>query len=196
MNLTCYYDFTCEYSYRAWMWIERLKAAGTEIDVDWRPFVLKEVNRDGADPSLLAGPTIDSVAVLALAAAEALRGHAGSDTYRSETFHAMHDREERPNREEVMEIAERAALDTDSFWSDETLWLATVRDSHEGAVGRWGVFGTPTLVFADAAAIYLKLADLPAGDDRELWNSVTTITTKFPEITELKRPSRTETSPS
>lgn len=44
MELACYYDFTCGYSDRAWRWIERMRAAGTELHVDWRPFVLKEVS--------------------------------------------------------------------------------------------------------------------------------------------------------
>ncbi len=189
MDLACYFDFTCGYSYRAWMWIEGLRAADLELDVDWRPFVLKEVNREEPDPSLLAGPTIDSVAVLALAAAEALRGQPGAERYRSETFHAMHAGHERPARDEVVDIAARAGLDTDAFWRDETLWLGAVRASHEGAIARWGAFGTPTLVFADTAAMYLKLTELPEGDDRALWDSIATVTTEFPEVTEMKRPS-------
>ena len=187
MELACYYDFTCGYSYRAWRWIERMRAAGTELDVDWRPFVLKEVNRDDAERSLLTGPTIDSVAVLALAIAEALRDQPGAEGYRAEVFHAMHSGDERPNREQVMAIANSNGLDTESFWRDETLWLGAVRVSHEGAVARWGTFGTPTLIVRDAA-MYVKLAELPTGNDRELWDSVTTVTGAFPEVIELKRP--------
>ena len=190
MDVTCFYDFTCQYSYRAWMWFERLRAAGSELEIDWRPFVLKEVNREDTEPSLLSGPTIDSVAVLALALAEVLRDDAGADSYRSAVFHAMHAGDERPLRDDVLDIAARSGLDTDGFRRDETLWLGSVRESHEGAVVARGVFGTPTLVFDDNSALYLKLTELPpAANDRELWDSVSTLATSFPEVAELKRPS-------
>lgn len=188
VDVAGYFDFTCGYSYRAWMWSERLLVAGVELDIDWRPFVLKEVNRAETEPSLLAGPTIDSVAVLALGVAEALRGQPGLETYRAEIFDAMHEGDERPGRDIVVEIAARAGLDMDSFSRDETLWLGTVRASHEGAIARWGVFGTPTLVFDETDPMYLKLTELPTGSDRALWDSVVAITTAYPEVRELKRP--------
>ena len=189
MKLSCFYDFTCEYSYRAWTWFERMRTAGSELEIDWHPFVLKEVNR-GQEPSVLAGPTIDSVAVLALAIAEALRGEMGATSYHAETFHAMHAGDMRPLRDDVLEIAARAGLDTQTFWRDETLWLGSVRASHEGAVSSRGVFGTPTLVFDDDSAVFLKLAELPpAAKDRSRWDAVTTFATKLPEIAELTRPS-------
>lgn len=72
MELVCYFDFTCSYSYRAWLWFERLRAEGIDLAIRWRGFVLKEVNRGKDEPSLLVGPTIESVAVLALAVAQAL----------------------------------------------------------------------------------------------------------------------------
>lgn len=190
MELSCFFDFTCEYSYRVWTWFERMRAAGTELEVDWRPFVLKEVNREDAEASVLTGPSIDSVAVLALAAAEALRGETGAENYRAEVFHAMHAGDDRPLRDDIVEMAARAGLDTDSFWRDETLWLGSVRASHEGAVAARKIFGTPTLVFGDNSALYLKLRDLPpAAHDPVLWDSVTTFATEFPEVVELKRPS-------
>ena len=190
MNVTCFYDFTCGYSNRAWIWFERLRAGSLELEVDWRPFVLKEVKRQDHEPSALAGPTIDSVAVLALAIAEALRGEPGLESYRAEAFNAMHAGDERPARDDVVEIAAHAGLDIEAFWRDETLWLGSVRDSHEGAVLARGVFGTPTLVFDDDSAVFLKLTELPpAAKDRSRWDAVTTFATRLPEIAELQRPS-------
>ena len=187
--MTCFYDFTCEYSCRVWMWFERLRAGGLDLEVDWRPFVLKEVNREDDEPSVLVGPTIDSVAVLALAIAEASRGGTGAESYRAEIFTAMHADDEHPLRDDVVEIATRAGLDLDLFWRDETLWLGSVRASHEGAVSARGVFGTPTLVFDDDSAIFLRLTELPpATEDRPRWDAVTTLATEFPEVVELKRP--------
>ncbi|MDQ3771553.1 MAG: DsbA family protein [Actinomycetota bacterium] len=189
MEFDCYIDFTCGYSYRAWLWFERLRNAGTDLVISWRSFVLKEVNRGEDAPSLLSGPTIESVAVLALAVAKALPDDASAAVYRSRVFDAMHAREERATRDDVIHIATAVGLDADSFWADETLWLAEVRNEHMEAVQRHGVFGTPTLVFDDDASMYLKLTDLPSENDIDLWDSVTTIVRSFPEVAELKRPS-------
>ena len=172
------------------MWFERLRSGGVELEVDWRPFVLKEVNREDKEASVLAGPTLDSVSVLALAIAEALRGETGGESYRAEIFNAMHAGDERPLRDDVVEIAARAGLDMELFWRDEALWLGSVRASHEGAVSARGVFGTPTLVFDDDSAVFLRLTELPpATEDRSQWDAVTTFATTLPEIAELKRPS-------
>lgn len=188
MELVCYFDFTCSYSYRAWLWFERLRAEGIDLAIRWRGFVLKEVNRGKDEPSLLVGPTIESVAVLALAVAQALPDEASTALYRSRIFDAMHAREERATRDDVVSIATQLGLDYDSFGSNEKLWLEKVRDEHMTAVNRRGVFGTPTLVLDDHASIYLKLTDLPSRSDIELWNSVTRIA-RSPEVAELKRPS-------
>lgn len=187
MEFACYYDFTCGYSFRAWSWIERQRGAGADPEVDWRPFVLKEVNRSGTGPSLLSGPGIGSVAVLALAIAEAVRGGPSAEAYRAAMFDAMHAGEERPDRDEVTRIAHGSGVDIETFAEEEEKWLSAVRASHEGAVSALGVFGTPTLVFGPRA-MYLKLVALPPDGDETLWDALTTVTTGFPEILELKRP--------
>lgn len=189
MELECYFDFTCGYSYRAWLWFERLRAGGLDLEIRWRGFVLKEVNRAEGEPSLLSAPPIESVAVLALAVAQALPDEASAAGFRAAVFHAMHAREERATRDDVVRLATAAGLGGDSFWRNEALWLGKVRDEHTTAVQRWGVFGTPTLVFDDHASIYLRLTELPAKNDVALWDSITTIARSFPEVTELKRPS-------
>lgn len=185
-GLAIYFDFTCSYSYRVWRWLDRLTTTDRELVVDWRPFVLKEVNRSDEE-SYLAGPTIDSVAVLALAIGEALRGTPALERYRSDVFPAMHEGDQRPGREDVERIAIEAGLDQDAFWRDESLWLGSVRESHEGAVARWGVFGTPTLIVDDSNAMYLKL-DEPIPEDEDLLASIVGLTRDFPQLVELKRP--------
>ena len=189
-SLACYFDFTCGYSYRAWSWFEHLKLVDPGFEVAWFPFLLKEVNRTDAEPSLLGGPRGDGVAVLSLAVAEALRGLPAAEAYRSEVFVAMHDGRERPGREEVLTIAAQAGLDIDHFFRKEASWMEAVRQSHVGAVERWGVFGTPTLVLDDAAAMYLKLTEVPPEGQLSLWEDITSIMLRAPQVAELKRPVR------
>lgn len=188
MEITCYFDYTCSYSYRGWLWLERLRSAGEELDVTWSGFVLKEVNRSEDEDSALAGPTIESIAVLALAFGEALRGRKTWELYHERIFRAMHETDERATEADVIRIARDSGLDIDSFRSNEVAWLEVVRQGHFGAIERWGVFGTPTLVLDGDSAVYLKLATLPDGGYRKLWDALTTITVSFPEVVELKRP--------
>lgn len=188
-SLACYYDFTCGYSYRAWSWLERLKLVDGGVEIAWLPFVLKEVNRSDSEPSFLAGPRADRVAVLSLALAEALTGLPGAEAYRSALFDAMHKGEERPARDEILAIAARAGLDIDGFFRDEATWVEAVRQSHIGAEERWGAFGTPTIILEDKAAMYMKLKEVPPQGDLSLWEAITSITLAS-EVTELKRPER------
>jgi 2-hydroxychromene-2-carboxylate isomerase len=192
VQLGVYFDLTCGYSYRAWLWLERTRAQGTQLDIDWLPFVLKEVNRKPGDRSLLSGPEISSVAVLALALGEALRGTEGADTYRAHIFEAMHGGDERPSRDDIFRAAAEAGLDPEAFRSEESSWLSRVRDSHQRAVSAQGVFGTPTVVVDDSQALYLKLRSVPREDDGHLLSTILALTSEYPEVAELKRPTRSE----
>ena len=188
MQLACYFDYTCGYSYRAWCLIEGLRAQGIDLEIEWLSFVLKEVNR-GEEPSPLAGPGIDSVAVLALAIGEALRDTPSAEAFRRDVFEAMHPTEgDRAGKDDVIRIAARNGLDLDEFRHHENEWLDKVRTEHGRGKHR-GVFGTPTLVLDGEACLYFKLEALPAGDERALWDSILLITRDYPELTELKRPS-------
>ncbi len=192
MELAVYFDFTCGYSYRFWLWFERMRSDGADLTLDWRPFLLKEVNRRAGASSLLAGPKITSVAVLALALAEALTDKGGAETFRKEMFNAMHARDNRPSREEILGAAIEVGLDEDVFWREQGTWLGAVRKSHHKAVTTLGVFGTPTLVAENTRAMYVKLEDVPRADDRDLFRAIVSVTTDHPEVAELKRPTRLE----
>ena len=189
MKLDCYFDFTCEYSYRLWLWFERLNQTLPDLEVHWRPFVLKEINREAGEPSPLERSTIESVAVLALALGEAMASGPHAGTYREQVFEAMHRGKDRPDREQLLAIAARAGLDISRFHETSSTWLDSVRASHEAAVSERGIFGTPTLVFSDAAVIFLKLSEVPSeARDLPLWEDISYIALGAPEVAELKRP--------
>ena len=52
-----------------------------------------------------------------------------------------------------------------------------------------GVFGTPTLVFADGGSAYVRLAEAPpAADAARIFDSLVAVAAHEPRILEIKRP--------
>ena len=188
MQVTCYYDYSCPYSYKAFVWLEALRAAGEPIEVVWRTFSVKEANRDPAGPSPLDGPKAESVSVLALALAHAARA-ADFDRYHGGVFAAMHGGHRRLVEADLVQLAADAGVHIADFDADQAHWLSALAAEHREATARYCVFGTPTLVLGGEAVVFLKLADPPAaGESTRLWQSLCTLAHCHPELLEIKRP--------
>jgi 2-hydroxychromene-2-carboxylate isomerase len=168
MHLIVYFDYTCPYSYHAAVWLPRVTAVEHDLTIEWRPFVVKEVNRPEGEGAPLweqeaAVHTRTGLAFLAGEAA-ARQGGDAADRFRSllqAAFHAQHLDIREPG---VLEgLAHEARLDVARFEGDRrnTRLLSEVGRSHRDAVASYGVFGTPTLVFPNGRAAYTKLADAP-----------------------------------
>jgi 2-hydroxychromene-2-carboxylate isomerase len=187
MNVTCFIDFTCPYSFRAFQWLNRLPdTSGARIR--WATFSLKEANRDPGTPSPFDDPQISSLSVLALVLAQAAR-QAGATGYHETVFQAMHGSETRLDEARLLRLAAEAGVDVDRFNRDREHWLAAVAGEHRTAVEQLGVFGTPTLVLDDHAATFLKLSATPAPEQAgELWRSLYMLACCHPELIEIKRP--------
>ena len=189
--MTCWYDYTCRYSYRALLWLERVARADADVEVRWATFSLREANREADARSLFDDPEVSSVSVLALALAHAAR-EADFDAYHRGVFEAMHGDGDRVRPEGLIRIAERAGVDIAAFDRERPRWLRAVADEHAEGVSRHGVFGTPTLEIGEDAAVFLKLADPPDDDEAaaRLWSGLCTISVCHPELVEIKRPLR------
>lgn len=188
MQVSCFYDYTCPYSWRAHRWLRAAQHAGAEILVDWRTFALKEANRQPEDPSAFADPTIRSISLLALALAHAARG-VDFPQYHETVFAAMHEETRHLTEEDLLAIAADAGVDIGSFNRTRPEWLASVAAEHHDAHRRRGVFGTPTLAMASGATAFVKLAEAPEADQAvELWKAVCTLTACHPELLEIKCP--------
>ena len=72
-TLTVYFDYTCQYSYRAMHWLDRAREARPELTVHWATFSLKEVNREEDEPSWVTADSPPSIGVFAQALAHAAR---------------------------------------------------------------------------------------------------------------------------
>jgi hypothetical protein len=81
-------------------------------------------------------------------------------------------------------------VDIRAFEEAKATWVSSVAREHAAASKRWGVFGTPTLVLDDKAAVYLKLSEPPPTEEKacKLWEALWTISVTHPEIVEIKRP--------
>ena len=168
MHLIVYFDYTCPYSYQAAVWLPRVTAVQHDFTIEWRPFVVKEANRtaDEGAPLWEQEAAVHTRTGLAFLAGEAAARQGGdaADRFRfllQAAFHVHHLDIRQPG---VLEgFAREARLDMARFESDrhDATLLSEVGCSHRDAVERYGVFGTPTLVFPNGRAAYTKLADAP-----------------------------------
>ncbi|MGE3799371.1 MAG: DsbA family protein, partial [Thermomicrobiales bacterium] len=94
-------------------------------------------------------------------------------------------------RQIVIDVARRAGLDVAGFERDldDASLLANIGLDYEEGRSRHGVFGTPTLVFPDGSAAYLKMRPEPTRDRAlEVWAKVRGLIQGEPDIAEIKRP--------
>ncbi len=147
-QVTVYYDYTCPYSYRAARWLRQLGEAGRKLEVEWKTFSLKEVNRGVGEPSVLDRQRAESVSVLALEPTKAAQvaGPGLFERYHYRVFEAMHDDGRKLEASDLLTIARYAGLDTGRFEVErrEGVWLRRVAEDHREGAERWKVFGTPT----------------------------------------------------
>lgn len=182
MRLTVFYDYTCEYSFRVWRWLDSLG------DVAWRTFSLREMNREVGTPSLFADPEVSSISVLALALGHVAR-EADFPRYHRAVFEAMHAEHRKVGREDLLRIAGAAGVDAAAFELDRARWAGAVADEHARAIEEWGVFGTPTIVVEGGGAVFLRLSDPPPPDRAgALLDAVRAVAVGHPEVLEAKRP--------
>ncbi|MDP9070726.1 MAG: DsbA family protein [Actinomycetota bacterium] len=188
-RLTCYYDYTCPYSNRVFHWLDQVGAEASGPEVTWAPFSLAEVKREAGSASPLEDPELGTTSVLALALGCAAR-QADFDRYHRSTFAAMHDADQRPGPDELLQLASEAGVEVDAFMAQRDTWRRAVETDHRAGVGRWQVFGTPTLVIDEEEAVFLKLGSVPRPEESfELWRSLHTLSVSHPELVEMKRPS-------
>lgn len=191
-ELTAYVDFLCPWAYRGAMWLDEVARAG-RIRPHYRFFSLSENHRtrEGGAPTPVweqEGPVHGVPAFLAATAARA-QGEAAGDRFRRELQQARH-REGLPVDDPVTHrlAAERAGLDLPRFDRDRrTPDFTLLAREHAEAVGI-GVFGVPTLTWAEGRSYYLKVSDLiPADRAIALYEAIETVH-RFGEVVEIKTP--------
>ena len=183
--------------YYAAVWLQRVQAQlGAALEVNWRYFSLEQVNStEGPEWKLWEQPPeYQSRGRLAFHAAEAARqqGKVAFERFNMALLKARHEQAKKIFlRETVLEAAREAGLDLARFEADlaNPALLAKLGEDHTYAVEKYGVFGTPTLVFANGRAAYLKMKPAaPPEESLTVWNDLAQTIAHRPYIEEVKRP--------
>lgn len=120
------------------------------------------------------------------------QGDDAFDRFHLALLRAKHEENKDHGRRQVLlDVATATGLDLDRFQADldDRSSLPLIGADYEEARNRYGVFGTPTLVFPNGEACYLKLLPIPpASDTMSLFDDVMRGGRERPYLLELKRP--------
>ena len=118
------------------------------------------------------------------------QGTTAHNNYMEKILHAKHvERKDVRTRESIIAIAVSADLDINQFTSilDNHETLAQIGIDHEDALTH-GVFGTPTFVFEDGTAAFLKMFTPPEDESLSAFKDFMSIASRRKYFGELKRP--------
>lgn len=191
-----FFDYQCPFVYRVAGMLEGVRSSGARpLEVHWRYFSLTQVNSKDDGWTVWSAPAAELVkGRLAFEAAEAARRQGRFEDFHMPLLEARHrDRLDLDDPAVVERVALDAGLDIKRFRADLTApdILAALERDHVRAIGEHGVFGTPTLVFGDGAAAYVRLGETVSGDGAvEVFDRLLAIAAGEPRIVEIKRPRR------
>ena len=178
------------------MWLAKVRETyGDNLDIDWKPFMLAQVNNQEG-PEWKAWeqsedtPTLGLTAFRAGAAAQR-QGRKIFEEFQLAMLKARHeDRRDLSDKEAVLEIAENVGLDMAQFREDlaDDSVLKDMGESHTEAVEEYGVFGVPTFVFPDGNTAFLKTYNPPEGEAVEMFDEISSVMSKWKWVAEVKRP--------
>ena len=192
IDLEVFYDYSCPFVYRASVLLENA-GRSRKLSVTWSYFSLTQVNSRDDGWTIWGAPASERIqGRLAFMAAEAARRQGRFAEFHMPLLEARHrDRLEIDRPEVVERVAVDSGLDLERFrkdLADPDLLTALERD-HLRARREHGVFGTPTFVFPDGSAAYVRLAEAPeASDAIRVLERVISVAAFEPSILEIKRP--------
>lgn len=179
------------------MWLNDVKTKlGDNLKVNWRYFSLEQVNQKvGPEWKLWEQPEdYTSRGRLAFRAASAARQQ-GPEAF--ERFHLALLRSRHENQRDVAQIetlidaATTAGLDVERFRADlkDRSLDERLAHDHTQAVDEYGTFGTPTFVFPNGNAAYVRMRPVaPPDQTMETFDSLRHLMEDRPYIQEVKRP--------
>lgn len=163
---------------------------GEPLNIEWRPFAIE---MDG-DPDYWARPWEQARSELRGFIAASAASRQGEAAFRS--FHAAL---EAAVHEQLLELgdestligpAEQAGLDVERFtseWRNPELAQEAQR-RHGTAAAKYGVSGTPTILFPNGAAIHTELVDaIPLDQAVQVFHDLIDVGYEHPYFSKLER---------
>jgi predicted DsbA family dithiol-disulfide isomerase len=195
-KLDVYFDYACPFAWAAQLWLDEVKdELGDDVDLTWRIFPLEQVNASEPDFKVWEQPNDGTSSTLRSFQAFHAAKKQGDELFKA--FHAglflkRHEEGRNLGRQEVLEaVAEEAGLDMEQFRADlasDEVFSDIENDYREGR-NEHEVFGTPTIVFENGEAAYLKLnyRDMP-NDAVGFFRDFVNVVRDRPSVIEIKRP--------
>jgi len=174
---------------------------GPKLTINWRYFSLEQVNnKQGPQWKIWEQPEdYPSRGLRAFWAAEAARrqGETAFDSFHIALLRARHEqRRNIADMDTLIEVAKSVDLEMAHFQKDvrDRQLLAKLAEDHTFAVETLGIFGTPTLVFPERQAIFLKMSPPPSPEEcLSIFTELRHLAERRRCIHEVKRPQRLNT---
>lgn len=169
---------------------------GPNLTLNWRYFSLEQANQQ-QEPQWKLWEQPEghpSRGLRAFWAAEAARrqGEDAFDCFHIALLRARHEQQrDIADMNTLAEVAKSAGLDMTRFQKDlaDRRLLMKLAEDHAFAVETLGIFGSPTLVFPQRQAIFVKMSASPAPEDcLPVFIELRHLADRRPYIRELKRP--------
>lgn len=166
------------------------------MTINWRFFSLEQVNSQQGPQWKIweQPPDYSSRGLAAFRAAQAARnqGEATVHAFSIALFKVRHEeRRDITDTNTLIEVAESVKLDMPRFKKDleSPDSLTGLAEDHTHAVETLGAFGTPTVVFPENQAIFLKMAPPPAAEESlSVFTELRQVAEQRRNIQEIKRP--------
>ncbi len=196
--VTVYFDYLCPFAWRA-AELSASVAGPLGLRFEWSHFSLYQANRPSGDDWQLWNERLSdrddrgTMGLLPFLASSAARnqGPERHDAFRMALLRARHVDHRPFHLSTVMQAAEEgrlhlACLERDLADPEARTRLA--REHHLGVVEH--VFGTPTFAFTSGDTAYVRLREVPAGQDAavELFQRVRGMLADYPYLETVKRP--------
>ncbi len=178
LDLDIFFDFLCPYSFQVATWITQVNdLMGPDVmSVHWRFFSLEQSHRPDENWNIWEQTPETSRGLLAFLAGSAAldsAGEAGLAKFYMALAKSHHIDGATISDPSVISSAwEVAGLDPQVLAAviagTDRGGLKKIQTDHTEAIERWGAFGSPTLVFEESKAFFLKLMPAPTEVDQSL----------------------------
>jgi predicted DsbA family dithiol-disulfide isomerase len=182
------------------MWLANVReTTGQEVNVDWQPFSLEQVNSDNKggeikfweQPGAVDGTDNTLLSHRAGLAAKR-QGEEAFESFFIALLKLRHEERKSLTEPEVMEEAVAiSGIDMARFREDlaDPDLLREIGESHTTAVEEYGAFGVPTYIFPNGSTAFVKMHIPPAEQAGDIYESLTRVITDAQHVGEVKRPS-------